>query len=68
MAKRMRYSADEALDAVMEDDFNELDDLNEPVTGDSDDEIGFEDWDDNDIDRESEKEDDNEKDGVNDEE
>ena len=47
MAKRMRYSADEALDAVMEDDFNELD---EPVTGDSDDEIGFEDWDDNDID------------------
>ena len=67
MAKRMIYSADEALDAVMEDDFNELDDLNEPVTGDSDDEIGFEDWDDNDIDRESEKGDDNEKDGVNDE-
>ena len=63
----MRYSADEALDAVMEDDFDKLDDLNGPVTGDSDDEIGFEDWDDNDIDRESEKEDNNENDGVNDE-
>ena len=60
--KTMRYSADEALDAVMEDNFDELDYLNEPVTGDSDDEIGFEDWEDNDIDREIEKEDDNEND------
>ena len=65
MAKRMRYSADEA---VMEDDFDELDDLNEPVTGDSDDEIGFEEWEDNDIDREIVKEDDNDNDGDENEE
>ena len=61
MAKHARYSTDDVLNAVFDDEClwdgtEELDDPYEPMTANSDDEIGYEDGDD--IDEESDEDDD----------